>query len=119
MNDNTYSFLSRFATDILLIPVDGGTFPERSTNSIFENENTREEWFAQNQGILDDGCEIIISVNENKMHAFNFDGVYRFHFYTEDGVTNIKLVTPVNVDTLLSTHFQKFLTEVNDYFVED
>ena len=116
---NQYNLLARVVESVVLQPLELVASPNIFRSKIFEGKEAHDRWLFNNRIALMVDCEITLHVEDVKMHAANLSGVYRFLRYTEDDVTNIKLITPVDLDRLGSSHFQKFLDEVNSYFLED
>ncbi len=111
-------YLRKLVKSVVIIPSTADVQPAVFTNEIFETQESRNSFFEHHFEKLNNDCEIIISAANYKMHAHNFDGVYRFEYITVDDVTHLLLSTPVGVDVLLTKHFQEFLNAVNEWFLE-
>ena len=117
---NSDSVLERDVKSVVLLPLDGESVPCHYTNKLFTSDESRESWFEDNKGILDDECEIIICISNNKMHSTNFDGTYRFIYSIDiDGFDSIKLATPVELNLLMDQKFREFLSAVYEFFLRD
>lgn len=110
--------LHNLVQSVVIIPSTPGAIPTVFDHELFKTHETRNNFLKYFIETLNDDCEIIITAATFKMHAHNFDGVYRFDYKTIGDVVNLFLVTPVGVDVLLTKHFQEFLNAVNEWFLE-
>lgn len=111
-------YLHHLVQSVVIIPSTPGAIPVVFDHALFKSHETRNNFLKYFIEILNHDCEIIISIGTFKMHAHNFDGVYRFEYKTIGDVVNLFLVTPVGVDVLLNKRFQEFLDAVNEWFLE-
>lgn len=120
LNKTPYGILSGVANvTVVLQPLELIAAPSISNSQIFKDKESRDTWFFNKRNVFTEDCEIILSVEDVKMHSGNLNGVYRFLYQLEDDVPSLKLLTPLDLEQLTSSYFQKFLLEVSDFFLEE
>lgn len=110
-----------YIRDVVVIPYDPEFSPITFSPLMFKDLETRKRWHDSHNWVAkcDGGCEIIINNIDPKMHAFGLRGQYRFKLEVIDGVSEFKLISPIETRFFGYPGFQQFMLGIETFFEPD